>query len=113
MTIIYMRNVPGKPNWRALTAPLRLNRFGAEVPAGFEWDGSTSGIFRGIFPKWRHPIARCRHAWRCKHARNGAERKEADKCFREDVGATSWWITKQAGYVGVRLGALFGAGVNY
>jgi hypothetical protein len=29
------------------------------------------------------------------------------------VGATSWWITKQVGYAGVRLGALFGVGVHY
>lgn len=113
MTTIYMRNVPDKPLHRALTAPLRLNRLGAEIPAGFEWDGSSSGIFRGVFPKWRHPIASCRHDWRCQHAKNAAERKEADQRFRDDVGATSWWITKQVGYAGVRIGALFGVGVNY
>lgn len=114
MTTIYMRNVPDKPLHRALTAPLRLNRLGAEIPAGFEWDGSSvPKIFQNIFPRHRHPIASCRHDWRCQHAQNAAERKEADRHFRDDVGATSWWITKQVGYGGVRLGALFGVGVRY
>jgi hypothetical protein len=115
--IIYMRSVPGEPLMRALTAPLlclNMNGTIGEVPRDFKWDGSSvPRIFQGIFPRHNHPIASCRHDFRCRNARNAAERKWADEQFREDVGRTSWWITKQIGYIGVRIGATFGAGVNY
>ena len=116
-TLIYMRNVPGKPIHRALTQPLDAVEFDGSagiVPSGFEWDGSSVPlIFQGIFPRHHHPIASCRHDWRCKHAKTSKERKWADKEFEKDVGSTSWWITKKLGYWGVRVGAIFGVGVNY
>lgn len=116
-TTIHMRNVPGKPENRALDAPLPCLNFDGtmgEVPTDFEWDGSsTPFLLRGIFPRHDHPIASCRHDWRCKNARSAEERAWADAQFRDDVGTTSWWITKQVGYIGVRIGAFFGVGVNY
>jgi hypothetical protein len=123
-TVICMRNVPEKknPHLRKLTAPLVCPRpapdggmIPALIPAGFEWDGSSvPWLFQGFFPRHRHPIASCRHDWRCKKAKTPAERKWADEQFRIDVGRTSWWITKQVGYLGVRIGALMGIGVyNY
>lgn len=117
-TIIYMRTVPGKPHHRKLTAPLKYVKFGGDVgliPAGFEWDGSSvPWVFQRIFPKWRHPIASCRHDWRCRKAQTPEERLFADKEFERDVGRTSWWITKKLGYIGVRIGAYLGIGVyNY
>lgn len=116
-TIIYMQNVPGKPLHRELSKPLPCKqRNGAlgKIPAGFVWDGSSvPRFFQRIFPRHRHPIASCRHDWRCRNAKNAAQRKWADEQFREDVGKTSWWITKQVGYVGVRVGAFFGVGCNY
>lgn len=116
-TIIYMRTVPGEPQMRALTGPLPCKNFDGsdgEVPFNFKWDGSSVPlIFRGLFPRHDHPIASCRHDWRCRNAKSPEERKWADGEFREDVGRTSWWITKQIGYVGVRVGATFGVGVNY
>jgi len=116
-TIIYMRSVPGKPDHRALTQPLSCgNPDGSAglVPVNFEWDGSSvPWIFQGFFPRHKHPIASCRHDWRCLHARNPAERKWADKEFEADVGRTSWWVTKKLGYAGVRIGALLGIGCNY
>ena len=116
-TLIHMRNVPGKPKHRALDRPLPCVDFdGADgfVPQDFEWDGSSVPlIFQGIFPRHNHPIASCRHDWRCRTARNAAERKWADEQFEADVGTTSWWITKKIGYLGVRIGALFGIGCHY
>lgn len=116
-TIIHMRNVPGRPSNRALDAPLLCKNYDdsfGEVPINFEWDGSSVPfIFRGIFPRHDHPIASCRHDWRCINAKNSAERLWADQEFRKDVGTTSWWITKQFGYLGVRIGAFLGIGVHY
>ena len=117
MTLIYMRNVPGKPNNRALTKPLYCQRFDGShgsIPTGFEWDGSSVPfLFQGIFPRHRHPIASCRHDYRCGIAKTKDERKWADKEFEKDVGKTSWWITKKVGYLGVRIGAFFGIGNNF
>lgn len=116
-TIIHMRNVPGDDKMRVLDVALPCKNFDGtdgEVPPDFGWDGSSVPlIFQGVFPRHNHPIASCRHDWRCRNAKNAEERKWADGEFREDVGTTSWWITKQLGFVGVRIGALFGAGVNY
>lgn len=116
-TLIHMRNSPGRPLNRVLDRGLPVLGFNGEwtcIPPGFEWDGSSvPTVLQGIFPRHRHPIASCRHDWRCKNARNAAERKWADEQFRDDVGTTSWWITKQVGYLGVRIGAFFGVGVHY
>src|SRR6056297_3666152 len=95
--IIYMRNVPGKPKCRALTAPLyckNMDGSSGYIPFDFEWDGSSVPfIFQGFFPRQRHPIASCRHDWRCLNAKNKTERAWADKEFEKDVGKTSWWVT--------------------
>lgn len=115
--IIHMRNVPGTPDNRALDKPLPLllqDGTTGEVPVDFEWDGSSvPWAFQGLFPRHNHPIASCRHDYRCKHAKNPAERKFADKEFEKDVGTTSWWITKKVGYIGVRIGAFLGIGSNF
>jgi hypothetical protein len=117
-TIIHMRNVPGNGKLRALDIPLPIKKMDGNmglVPADFEWDGSSvPWIFQGIFPRHNHPIASCRHDWRCRNARNKAERLFADKEFEKDVGTTSWWVTKKVGYIGVRIGAFLGIGrYNY
>ncbi len=117
-TIICMRNVPGKPNHRALTAPLPYRRMDGTtglIPPPFDWDGSSvPWIFQGFFPRHKHPIASCRHDWRCRNAETPGERLFADREFERDVGRTSWWITKKFGYIGVRIGAYLGIGVyNY
>ena len=115
--VIYMRSVPGKPLCRALTRPLKLKTIDnrqTEIPVGFEWDGSSAPwLFNGLFPRHMHPIASCRHDWRCLHAKDWHERKWADKQFEIDVGKTSWWITKKMGYYGVRIGAWLGVGKHY
>jgi len=112
-----MRNIPGTDDGRALDYPMPcLMPDGSIdiVPVDFEWDGnSTPFLVRPIFPRHNHPIASCLHDYRCGKARNDEERKFADEQFREDVGTTSWWITKQIGYIGVRIGAWLGVGSNY
>jgi len=138
-TIIYMRTVPGKPNHRALSAPLycpKQDGSSGLIPFDFEWDGSSSELIsengskikrgllrvlseplnfcmRSVFPRHRHPIASCRHDWRCRKAKTPEERAWADKQFEIDVGTTSWWITKKLGYWGVRIGAMLGVGCRY
>jgi len=118
-TIIHMRNVPEKGDgWRALDTylpcPMWPGYKGPQsVPDDFEWNGHSSGLLAPVFPKWNHPIASCRHDFRCEKAQNAEQRAWADKEFEKDVGTTSWWITKKLGYAGVRLGAMFGIGQNY
>lgn len=114
---ITMQSVPGKPNHRELFLPLPCIDEDGEfnvIPQGFIWNGSSVPFgFNAMFPRHRHPIASCRHDWRCSRAKNKAERKFADKQFEKDVGKTSWWVTKKAGYLGVRIGALFGIGNSF
>lgn len=116
-TLIFMRNDPSDPDLRALTAPLScLMPDGSvdEIPIGFLWNGnSVPFIFQPLFPRHNHPIASCRHDYRCGKARNTAERLFADKEFKKDVGTTGWWITAEVGYVGVRAGALLGIGSSF
>lgn len=111
-TTIYMRTVPGKPNWRALTRPLPCD--GQLIPIDFEWDGSSvPWIAQGLIPKHRHPVASCKHDFRCAKSTNKAERKIADGQFKEDVGRTSWKVTSWLGYAGVRIGAFLGIGNKF
>ena len=118
-TRIYMANVlgAGMHNHRELTRPLDAvlpSGYWETIPAGFVWDGSSvPWVFQGLFPRHRHPIASCRHDWRCGRAKNAAERLFADQQFREDVGRTSWAVTKHTMYLGVRIGALLGIGSKY
>jgi len=118
-TILYMRTVPEKGDgWRATTQPLPCKMWdgwhGDEyVPHGFKWNGNSSGLLAPIFPTWNHPIASCRHDFRCEKAKNAAHRKWADEQFEKDVGTTSWWLTKKIGYLGVRAGAMLGIGNKF
>lgn len=114
--VLYMRTVLERPQNRVLTKEHYCPGYGGTqdvIPVGFEWNGSSSGLLAPIFPQWNHPIASCRHDWRCEHAENAAVRKWADEQFEKDVGETSWWITKKLGYAGVRIGALFGVGSKF
>jgi hypothetical protein len=117
MTIIYMRNVEGQPKMRALTASLYCmmpDETEDKIPFDFQWDGSSVNILiRGIFPRHRHPVASCKHDYRCGKAKNKKERAWADKQFKSDVAKTSWKITSWMGYTGVRIGAFFGIGSNF
>jgi hypothetical protein len=117
MTIIHMRNVPGQPDMRALDIPLPLKNMDGsdgEVPIDYHWDGSSvPWLARGFFPRHRHPIASCRHDYRCEHAKTPEERLFADEEFKRDVRKTSWWITAQGGYLGTRIGAYLGSGVYH
>jgi hypothetical protein len=110
-TIIFMRTVPEKEDHRALTKPLSVTTIDGkteEIPVGFEWDGSSvPWFFQRVFPRHKHPIASCRHDWRCTYTKNATERKWADGEFQKDVGTTSWWITKKIGFLGVRIGAFW------
>ena len=118
-TVLHMRTVPEcGDQWRALDAPLPCRMWRGwkgplAVPTDYHWDGNSSGLFAPVFPQWNHPIASCRHDWRCGHAQNAEQRKWADEEFRRDVGTTSWWVTAQLGYLGVRAGAFLGIGKNY
>ena len=115
--ILYIRTVLERPLNRVLTQPHYCLGFGGVqdiIPSDFEWDGSSVPyLFQFIIQRHRHPIASCRHDWRCRKAKNAAERKWADEQYKLDVGSTSYKATAIAGYVGVRIGATFGVGCNY
>jgi len=117
MTLIYMRNVPGQPKMRALTRTLPCIMPDGSIdmiPIDFTWDGSSVPyVFQGFFPRHRHPVSSAKHDYRCGKAKNKKERLFADKQFRIDVDTTSWKITSWVGYMGVRVGAVFGAGCHY
>jgi hypothetical protein len=117
-TIIHMRNIPECPACLALDAPLPCEMWPGyegpqEIEKDFRWNGNSSSIMAPIFPQWNHPIASCRHDFRCEKATTPEQRKWSDQRFRDDVGSTSWWITKHLGYIGVRFGAMIGVGVRY
>ena len=111
MVTIYMRNVPGKPLHRALTEPMKcVDKDGDPdfIMEGFEWDGSSvPKLFQGLFPRMRHPVASCRHDYRCRYAKSKSDRKFADDEFRKDVDSTSWKLTSTLMFFGVRLGSFF------
>lgn len=112
---IYMRDVKKTADIMQLTEPLPCGE--GEIPIGWIWDGSSSGPLRHMpligFPKWKHPIASCRHDFRCSIAKTKEERKIADELFREDVGIRGSKWEQFKGYWGVRIGAVFGIGSNY
>lgn len=116
-TIIHMRNVPGDPTLRALDAPLPLKNMDGtddEVPTDYVWNGASGNWFtHKLFPRHDHPIATCRHDYRCDMAKTPEERLFADKEFKKDVGTTAGWWEQTKGYVGVRIGAFFGIGNNF
>jgi len=116
-TIVFMRTVPGRQDDRVLTLPLECKMWTGEteqIPAGFSWDGnSVPFVFQPLFPRQNHPIASCRHDYRCSKARNAAERAWADLQFQADIATTGWWITAKIGYIGVRIGALLGIGSSF
>lgn len=109
---VWTKTVKGDLGCRELTKALPCGE--GFIPAGFRWDGASVGMFEYLyflsFPKWKHPIASCRHDWRCAKAKTKEERKIADKLFKEDVaiGGTKWEQIK--GYAGVRVGAWLGIG---
>jgi len=116
-TIVFMRTVPGEPKLRTLTHPLECKMWDGtihHIPAGFSWNGnSVPFVFRGLFPRHDHPLASVKHDYRCSKARNAAERAWADVQFQADIATTGWWITAKIGYIGVRIGALFGIGSSF
>ena len=111
---IYLCSVPDLLDWMELAKPLPCGD--GFIPAGYRYNGASSGIFQYVpifdFPKWRHPMATCRHDWRCDQAKTKEERRIADELFRIDVGlgqtnkVRGWW-EQTKGYVGVRVGAMF------
>lgn len=113
--IIYMKSIKGDLGWRELTKPLLCGD--GYIPEAFQWNGASSGPFQYgwmfNFPKWKHPIASCRHDFRCAIAKNKKERLEADRLFREDIGigGTKW--EQIIGFLGVRVGAFLGIGNNF
>lgn len=122
--LISLDSIKGKLDYKVLTSPLPCGE--GYIAPPFEFNGSSSGPFRFLIPKWRHPIASARHDFRCDLLRQRVEegmnkasakqlRKIADKLFRDDlrIGQESNWrcqLESSAGYYGVRIGALLGIG---
>jgi len=77
------------------------------IPALYKWNGASVGPLRWLFPKWKHPVATCRHDYRCQKAKYWYQRKIADVLFYRDVGVRGTKYEQIIGYTGVRLGALW------
>lgn len=106
---IKMQSIPGRTNWMELLEPLPCGS--GTIPKGYKWNGASNGIFEyGVvlhFPKWKHPIATCRHDWRCEHAKTPEQRKFADKAFEKDISIGGTWWERKKGYYGVRAHAIY------
>jgi hypothetical protein len=113
-----LSTIKGKVDWRRTSSILPCGDGFVELD--FVYNGASSGIFRKLpflnFPKWKHPIATCRHDKRCAVARLIKKtdpklyqwmRKFSDDEFYKDVGVggTKWEQFK--GWIAVRAGALF------
>jgi hypothetical protein len=86
------------------------------VPAGFVFDGaSTPRLFWSIIPPFKKTKrAACVHDWMCKNAKNNKDRKKADQYFLQALKEMGFNpVRSMLGYIGVRLGAFWGAGVYY
>ena len=107
--VVWMKSTE-QVNIFELTKPLRCGT--GFIPVGFRWNGaSVNPLIRGLFPRWKHPIASCRHDFRCGLAqRHKALRKRADVLFKQDTGVKGNKFEQVIGYWGVRCGAFFGIG---
>jgi hypothetical protein len=102
---VWEKTIPNKPDWRETTQPVPCGE--GFIRTGFQWNGASVGLLRFLFPKWKHPIATCRHDWRCGLAKTWVERRIADKFFKRDVGRTGNGWEVFAGYTGVTIGAIW------
>ena len=102
-----------KRDWRQLDKPLPCGL--TVIEHKFVWNGASVGPLRPFFPKWKHPIATCRHDKRCEVAKRFKKtypslykklRKFADEEFKRDVTVRGNWWEVNAGYVAVRVGAV-------
>ena len=102
-----------KRDWRQLDKPLPCGE--TVIEHAFVWNGASVGPLRFAFPKWKHPIATCRHDKRCAIAGRFKKthpelyhklRKFADQQFKKDVTVRGNWWEVNAGYAAVRLGAV-------
>ena len=89
---------------------------GVTVPSGFVFDGASAPrIFWSIIPPFkRTKKASCIHDYLCRNAKSKEDRKRADEIFYRMLQESGISETRcKIGYLGVRIGAFFGAGVYY
>jgi len=122
---ITLNSVPGVLDLKDLVKSIPCG--GAWIPVPFRFNGSSSGwLGQLIIPRWRHPIASCRHDFRCRLIYTEYDlgnltfkevryyRQLADYYFKQDIkiGQTSEirsFLESNLGYMGVRIGAFFKA----
>lgn len=111
---LYCKTIKGLWDWRELTMPLPCGE--TFIYEGFQWNGASVGPMRFAFPKWKHPQSTCRHDVRCNIAEIYKKknrslykklRKFADQQFKKDVKVGGNWWEVHAGYLAVRVGAIF------
>jgi hypothetical protein len=107
-----LSTIKGIVDWRKTLSPLPCGD--GLIPIGYRYNGASVGPLRGVFPKWKHPIATGRHDWRCGIADTYKKsnpdmyhklRKFADDQFKIDVAVGGNWWEVHAGYAAVRIGA--------
>lgn len=89
---------------------------GVTVPKGFEFDGASAPrLFWSIIPPFKMTKkAACVHDYLCKEAEGPEDRLAADECFFRMLREAGLSLIRcYLGYIGVRIGAWWGSGVNY
>lgn len=113
---IHCAQVIGDPYHLILTKD--FNCLGDVIRAGFRWDGASSPavpIARFVAPKfYKNIVASCWHDFRCSDAGCKESRKIADHGYyllKKYVELDNS-VTCNLSYIGVRIGAALGIGVN-
>lgn len=89
---------------------------GVTVPKNFIYDGaSTPRFLWSILPPMQETAeAACLHDYLCRIAKGKEDKALADKMFYRALRLTSMnRVRCILGYLGVRIGGLFGAGIYY
>lgn len=89
---------------------------GVTVPTGFRFDGATvPRFFWNIIPPFKQTKkASCVHDYLCSIAKTPEDRLEADRLFFTMLREGEVNVVRASiGYLGVRIGAMFGVGVRY
>lgn len=112
---IHVHRKHSEPGIRYLDKDVTIQ--GHLIKEGFRWDGASSPkLVKALISTFDKSIySSCLHDKLCRDAKNKFDRMKADQLYRislvEDDGHTEAEATK--GYLGVRVGAWWGSGVNY
>ena len=105
------------PDIEVTTREYTHEPLGITIPVGFHSDGaSTPRFLWAIIPPFKRvKKAAFIHDYLCKRCRNMSDRRISDEIFKDilrdvsKINPVRYWL----GYLGVRLGAMFGVGIYF